>query len=805
MHMNVKRWLSVLLVMALVSAPFGGIAESGNEEGGFFGAIGGFFGDAWDGISTAAVDAAEWVGDTASDVGEWVSDTAGDVSEWVSDTAVSVGVWVSDTAGVAGEWLSTTATDAWDWTTGAASDTWNWVSETAVNAWDVTSTAVAGTWDSVFGKLDDKGPHHLCVSSPLLASTEVISSENDEMGNVVECLRYDKEYDITLIATARGEDILPPSVGNITFSDLVASCYDSIVYVDQDVDGIGIRAMAQELRFKAVLDDNPKFGRALGVWTDHYIVAFIITADVSGESEDADELQNADAIFDVWVETLSIYETKKYEYSTDVEANSGTAAGNLTTSNVKTTNRLFDEVRFRSPLGGRGFAAEQANTLADNIKGIFNGQRARIIGDDNAKNGADRVLTDRAGNISLIQSKYHSTAQSSISACFEDGVFRYMDADGQPMMVEVASDQYDDAVRIMQQCIKDGKIPGVTDPDKANEIVRKGTVTYKQACRIAKAGTIESLAYDSINACVESAYSFGISSVVQFAVSMWNGDDFKTSLQLSIYNGLKVGGSSFIISILSSQLSKAGLNSMLVGSSEAVVKLMGPKAAAAFVNIFRSGTEIYGAAAMRSAAKLLRGNVITAGVSIIVLTVPDVIETFRGRISAKQLLKNVAQTGGGLAGGFGGWYGGAALGTMVFPGVGTVVGGIIGSVGGGFLVQMATDKVSDLIVEDDADEMIDIISLQFEVMAEEYLLNEEEVNAVIDKLNHSIDANRLKDMFASSNREMYASEVILRPIFNEVTENRAVIEIPTDEEYQEELIEVLEDIQDEEEALKEAA
>ena len=63
----------------------------------------------------------------------------------------------------------------------------------------------------------------------------------------------------------------------------------------------------------------------------------------------------------------------------------------------------------------------------------------------------------------------------------------------------------------------------------------------------------------------------------------------------------------------------------------------------------------------------------------------------------------------------------------------------------------------------------------------------------------------LKDMFASSSREAYAREVILRPILNEIAENRTVIEIPTEEEYQEELIDVMEEIYDEEEAMEEAA
>ena len=42
------------------------------------------------------------------------------------------------------------------------------------------------------------------------------------------------------------------------------------------------------------------------------------------------------------------------------------------------------------------------------------------------------------------------------------------------------------------------------------------------------------------------------------------------------------------------------------------------------VNAFRSGTNIYGAAAMKSAAKLLRSNVITGVVTFAVLSVGDV-------------------------------------------------------------------------------------------------------------------------------------------------------------------------------------
>ena len=46
---------------------------------------------------------------------------------------------------------------------------------------------------------------------------------------------------------------------------------------------------------------------------------------------------------------------------------------------------------------GHGYAAEQGNNLYDTI----NGRNAEILGDDNAKNGPDRIVDGQ-----LIQTKY---------------------------------------------------------------------------------------------------------------------------------------------------------------------------------------------------------------------------------------------------------------------------------------------------------------------------------------------------------------------------------------------------------------
>ena len=205
------------------------------------------------------------------------------------------------------------------------------------------------------------------------------------------------------------------------------------------------------------------------------------------------------------------------------------------------------------------------------------------MGDSNIKNGADRIV-----NGVQIQSKYCNTGSKCIAECFENGKMRYtIDNGTKPMQIEVPSDKYQDAVKAMENRIKNGQVPGVTDPNEAKNIVRKGHFSYNQVKNIAKAGTIESISYDSVNGIIISSSAFGVSAAVTFATSIWSGEEFDTAIKLATYSGLKVGGTAFITSVLASQLSKAGLNSALVASSEVIVGMMGPKASAILINAFR--------------------------------------------------------------------------------------------------------------------------------------------------------------------------------------------------------------------------
>ena len=174
---------------------------------------------------------------------------------------------------------------------------------------------------------------------------------------------------------------------------------------------------------------------------------------------------------------------------------------------------------------GHGEMAEEAITILDKLHGFD----AKVVGRDNAKDGADRQIGDI-----FIQTKYYNSARGSLEACFnpETGQYRYM-SDGKPMQLEVPKDQYEKVVEGFRRKIENGKVPGVTDPNEAANIVRKGRLTYQQAVNLTKPGTIESLSYDALTGVVTCSCALGITFVATvFLAWRKTGKPFKRELPL---------------------------------------------------------------------------------------------------------------------------------------------------------------------------------------------------------------------------------------------------------------------------------
>lgn len=418
-------------------------------------------------------------------------------------------------------------------------------------------------------------------------------------------------------------------------------------------------------------------------------------------------------------------------------------------------------VRFNGQQG-HGFAAERANQLIDQLQG----KEAVILGDDNAKNGPDRMVDGV-----LIQTKYCRTAADSVNAAFHGGKYRYIDVNGNAMQIEVPKDQYEEALVYMKRRISKGQVPGVKDVNDAEKLVRKGNVDYKTACRIAKAGNIDSLIYDAANGSVVAVGAFGISGAITFAKAVWDGESVDKAIDSAVCAGLQSGGLVFVSSILAAQLTRTSINTALLSPSIGLVKMLPSSVRHSLVNSLGNGSVLYGNAATNNLAKMMRNNAIAAGAMIVVMSAGDISNYFRGRMSAKQLFKNVTT----LVAGVGGGYIGGAIGGSLGGLPGAAIGGIIG----GTISGQGANKVLSNFVEDDVNEMLEILNHELIPLVEEYLISEDELDIIIEELRQSLVQDKLLEMYASSDRNAFARDLLTEQI-NAVIKWRVRISIPSD-------------------------
>ena len=441
--------------------------------------------------------------------------------------------------------------------------------------------------------------------------------------------------------------------------------------------------------------------------------------------------------------------------------------------------------------GGTGFAAEDANALNEKLRGA----KVEQVGSNNAKNGADRVT-----NGVHIQTKYFNTAARTVNDAFDakTGHFRYPG-----MQLEVPSDQYEKAVSLMREKIAAGKVPGVTNPDDATTLIKKGSVTYQQAKNIARAGNIDSLIYDAKNNAITSGYAFAIGFAISFARAKWEGRSAKEALRESVGMGLLSAGTSFIAGVATSQLLRTGMArkaTVLVRVGvKAVARTEWGRIAVDKIASAAAGKTLSGAAATNYVSRLLRSNVITGVVTTVVITGPDIYRAaIHKSVSWKQVGKNLVVNGVGVAGGTAGWMAGAAAGaaagTAIFPGVGTTVGaiagGIVGSMGAGAGSAYLAKKAMDYVVEDDTEALVKTIEAVLPVLADEFLLSQTEFEQLIEQVGKECTVSFFREMYAQDARELFA-RVSFEPNCEAIIRQRVTVIPPTEEEVQAELNDVL--------------
>lgn len=470
------------------------------------------------------------------------------------------------------------------------------------------------------------------------------------------------------------------------------------------------------------------------------------------------------------------------------------AAAVAAAATINSNGEVFVEQRaaVNNP-AGHGELAEEANSIIDRLQG----HQAEILGRDNAKNGADRSVDGV-----LIQTKYYKTARGSLEACFDSSShqYRYLAKDGTPMQLEVPKDQYQQVLRGFEKKISQGKVPGVSDPKDAEKIVRKGKLTYDQAVNLTKPGTVESVTYDAATGAVTCSCAFGLSFLATTFMAYRETRDINGAVQAGIAAGVQVFGLSFAQHMVVSQLSRTGLSNALMAPSQAVVGKLGFKASATIVNGLRAltgKTAISGAAASKQLAKMLRGNAVSAAVTLAVFSVPETYRLFQGKASGAQYAQNMACLATSVAGGIAGAAAagaaaakvGAAAGTAVSPGVGTVV-GLAGGMVGGTVGTAAAAAVGGILFEGDSASFGRYFNAMVSCMAVEYLLDGHEMDELLAILNGAKpeEFKTLMEETLSSKFQEAKVRAFLVPVFDEIVSRRERFAPPTDEQISDALV-----------------
>ena len=478
------------------------------------------------------------------------------------------------------------------------------------------------------------------------------------------------------------------------------------------------------------------------------------------------------------------------------------AAAVAAAATINSNGEVFVEQRaaVNNP-AGHGELAEEANSIIDRLQG----HQAEILGRDNAKNGPDRSVDGV-----LIQTKYYKTARGCLEACFDPSShqYRYLAEDRTPMQLEVPKDQYEQVLRGFEKKISQGKVPGVSDPRDAEKIVRKGKLTYDQAVNLAKPGTADSLKYDAATGAVTCSCAFGLSFLATTFMAYRETRDINGAVQAGIAAGVQVFGLSFAQHMVVSQLSRTGLSNALMAPSQAVVGKLGFKASATIVNGLRAltgKTAISGAAASNQLAKMLRGNAVSAAVTLAVFSVPETYKLFQGKASGAQYAQNMACLATSVAGGIAGATAagiaaakvGAVAGTAVSPGVGTIV-GLAGGMVGGTVGTVAAGVVGGILFEGDSASFGRYFNATVSCMAVEYLLDGREMDellAVLDGVKPEEFKALMEETLPSQFQEAKV-RAFLVPMFDEIVSRRERFALPTSRQISEALVKFEQDAEE---------
>nr|WP_255731453.1 hypothetical protein [Solibacillus sp. MA9] len=320
-----------------------------------------------------------------------------------------------------------------------------------------------------------------------------------------------------------------------------------------------------------------------------------------------------------------------------------------------------------------------------------------------------------------------------------------------------------------------------------NDYIKQGAFTYQQVRHIAEAGNVHHLTMDTQGMIYLFEETIGMSTAISFAQSKWNGAEREVAVENAVFTGLTVVGELFAEEVIEQHIQLVNLidhielDAGIVGA----IKKNGAKAVVKKMAGSATKKVMYSSIAAKKAITLLNANVVTGAIVTGIMSSVDIVRMIKGQMSPAQLFKNVSKTAANVVGSIAGLVIGGGIGFTI-PNVSTAVisliGGIIGLILGSVVTTKLMQKVLDFVIKDDVVKMLDIFNEELVNLAQQYLLNEDELQQVLHDFNEIYNMpQEFRNMYASDNREAFACGMIEKEM-DRIVRQRMFLQVPTNQE-----------------------
>ena len=320
-----------------------------------------------------------------------------------------------------------------------------------------------------------------------------------------------------------------------------------------------------------------------------------------------------------------------------------------------------------------------------------------------------------------------------------------------------------------------------------NDYIKQGAFTYQQVRHIAEAGNVHHLTMDTQGMIYLFEETIGMSTAISFAQSKWNGAEREVAVENAVFTGLTVVGELFAEEVIEQHIQLVNLidHIELDAGIFGAIKKNGAKAVVKKMAGSATKKAMYSSIAAKKAITLLNANVVTGAIVTGIMSSVDIVRMIKGQMSPAQLFKNVSKTAANVVGSIAGLIIGGGIGFTI-PNVSTAVisliGGIIGLILGSVVTTKLMQKVLDFVIKDDVVKMLEIFNEELVNLAQQYLLNEDELQQVLHDFNEIYNMpQEFRKMYASDNREAFARGMIEKEM-DRIVRQRMFLQVPTNQE-----------------------